>query len=173
MAFLVSFMASSSSMAPSRPTPTARLELAVSCFQVMLIRRWSRRCVRVAPAAPAAIGGPHRPQLQVGGLAGQRLGTPARHGDAVGVGVVHAVVNGELPVPQPVDDVHVPERAAAVEHRFVQRGHFFVERRTVVGRCLQRVEVQVLAQIDVRDRAPARPQAVAGKELDDAVEGGA
>ena len=49
MAFLVSLTASSASMAVSRPMPTARLLLAVSCFQTVPATAWSRRFLLLSP----------------------------------------------------------------------------------------------------------------------------
>ena len=116
------------------------------------------------------VGGPDGAQLQIVRIGAERLGAPARHGDAIRIGVVHLVVDGELAVPQAVDHMHLPERAAAIQHGLVQLAHPGVQILALVLATLQAMEEQVLIQVHGFGLDPARQQA-GPDELDDPVEG--
>ena len=76
-------------------------------------------------------------------------------GFAVHQRVVHLVVDREAAVRQPLDHVHLPARAMALEHRGVQVGDQLVQ--LLVGARRRQGEVQhVVARVDALDLLPQR-----------------
>jgi hypothetical protein len=124
----------------------------------------------LAPLAMAAVPlRPHGRQRQVVGRSGQALGGPARHGHAVGIGVVHLLVQGKAAALQAVDHVQRPQRSRAVQHRHVQPGDEVIQGLPVVAAARQPVVEDVLRQIDGRRGLPVRHRLQ--RKADDAVEG--
>ena len=122
----------------------------------------------VGIALAAVAGSPDRLQIHIVRRFAHVLCGPARHGDAVGAGVVHLLIHGKATIFQAVDDVHFPQWLAAIQSRLVQGRDQCVQILAAVLFRAHGVEENVFADVH---RAHFFPVWHAGqRELDDAVE---
>ncbi len=119
-------------------------------------------------AVPAVLLRPHRRQFQIVGRGGQALGGPARHGHAIGIGVVHLLVQRKTALGQAVDHMQFPQRARAVQHGHVQLRNEVVQRLPVVVAGGELVIKNVLVQVHRLRDFPMRHGLQ--REIDDAIE---
>ena len=125
--------------------------------------------VGIAGIALAAMaGGPDRLQVHIVRGFAHVLCGPACHGDAVGAGVVHFLIHGKTTVFQTVNDVHFPQRFAAIQAWLVQCRNQRVQILAAVFFRVHGVEEDVLADIHRAHFFPVRH--TGQRELDDAVE---
>ena len=104
----------------------------------------------------AVLERPHRCEREIIGRVRHAFGGPSRHGDAIGVGMVHFLVQRESSAGKTVDHVYFPKRTGAVEQRRVQFGDKIVERLLVVFSLGQLVIKNVLIEVHCINVLPVR-----------------
>ena len=76
---------------------------------------------------------PDGPECQIIGRFRHAFRNPACHGDAIGIGVMHFLIERKTTIAQAVDHVYFPQRTGAIKHRRVQGRDKIVQRLPIIA----------------------------------------